>query len=296
MMLISALILLAPVPAVKSSLINVKGDNNLWTCTNGADAFCRCKPFLVSAAPATCAAAQSRCRETFCSPICLGMAWRPVISVDCARAPMWAGCADFAEELRSGAASAIVAQFQAFVCSRILGCCPADGENVRQLVDDSLYGEAFPRRALPMRTCSKYGSGQHASRCSACEAAVSVSLAVRPDMCVPKLGTGFGQRSDAASGNANQFAVEPESLTERCAFVQDAVSSMAERLVPALQDAVCACAGCCEADAVPSSAAARRRVCLFDLPLEDAWHGPLAFLGSGSDALLGSQRDSADEL
>lgn len=129
-------------------------------------------------------------------------------------------------------------------------------------------------------------------------------------MCVPQLGAGFGQHDGATSSSAKQFAVQPESLSERCAFVQDAVSAMADRLVPALQDAVCACAGCCDADADPSAAAgthaaslpalakpsSKQRVCLFDLPLEDAWEGPLAFLrhGSGGGDVSAAVEDEAE--
>lgn len=212
----------------------------------------------------------------------------------------------------------MIAQFQAFVCSKIVGCCSADGEDVRQLVEDSLYGEAFPERRLPMRACvARRGIEQQnrASRCSACEAAVSVSLAVRPEMCIPQLGAGFGQQDGTTSSSAKQFAVQPESLSERCAFVQDAVSAMADRLVPALQDAVCACAGCCEADdagaaagastgtdasaaassGTSSAAGSLRRVCLFDLPLEEAWQGPLAFLQHGNTASAVAAAFEGDE-
>jgi len=288
-----------------------------WTCEQGLKAFCACKPALRHDSPALCALAERQCEASFCSPICLANAWRPVITVDCSLSPGWQGCPAFAQELKRGAGDAIIAQFQGYVCSKILGCCAGAAESVQLRVEETLYGDVYPHKRLPLKTCS--GSDNHDARtrgvnsgfadaahgrsggrratCDACQRATRVHIAADPSMCLPR-----------SSSLGAPYAVQPDSIYERCTYVQDLVVSARGRLVPALQDAVCACAGCCNADgdeeeedaaagaaaaasvnsvaarsssqqpltaASAGSAGKRQRVCLFDADDGEAWLGSL---------------------
>jgi hypothetical protein len=239
-----------------------------------------------------------------------------VITVDCSLSPGWQDCPSFAQELKRGAGDAIIAQFQGYVCSKILGCCAGAAESVQLRVDETLYGDVYPHKRLPLKTCSVHGidhdsrsrmvtsgsedavhggNGGRRATCDACQRATRVHIAAEPSMCLPR-----------SSSLGAPYAVQPDSIYERCTYVQDLVVSARGRLVPALQDAVCACAGCCNADgdedeedAVGAASASAtslayrsssqqsltaastrgvgklQRVCLFDADNGEEWLGSL---------------------
>jgi hypothetical protein len=231
--------------------------------------------------------------------------------------PGWQDCPAFAQELKRGGGEAIIAQFQGYVCSKILGCCVGAAESVQLRVEETLYGDVYPHKRLPLKTCSasdnSHGdptrvvtsgfadaahgrSGGRRATCDACQRATRVHIVAEPSMCLPR-----------SSSLGAPYAVQPDSIYERCTYVQDLVVSARGRLVPALQDAACACAGCCNADgdedeedaagvaaaasgnsvvarsssqqslaaASAGRAGKRQRVCLFDADDGEEWLGSL---------------------
>lgn len=265
------------------------GSSRDWTCATGMSAFCDCGSLRVLS-PAMCELAERQCRASFCSPGCLVDAWRVVVTVDCSAAPGWAGCARYAAEMRAGGAAALISQFSAYVCANVLGCCTSDSPALHLAIEDGLFGDAYPARRLPMATCAA-ARGARAATCDACARATSVRIDADETRCIPRGAMASGGGATANGGGVAApaaYGVQPKSPAERCMYIASVVTAAAERLVPALQDAVCACTGCCEADggeeADDAAAAAAResgsagalrerrpRVCLFDLPEEDAW-------------------------
>ena len=246
-----------------------------WTCAAGMAAFCDCGSLRVLS-PGMCSLAEQQCRTSFCSPGCLSDAWRPVVTVDCSAAPEWAGCARYAAEMRSTGAAALVSQFSAYVCGSVLGCCPMASPTLHLSIEDGLFGDSYPLRRLPMAACAA-PHGARASTCAACARVTSIRIDADETRCIPRAA------AIAASAPAAPYSVQPKSPVERCMYIASVVTAAADRLVPAMQDAVCACSGCCNADggeeaedtaalaSVPDKMKPRARVCLFDLREEDAW-------------------------
>jgi hypothetical protein len=65
---------------------------------------------------------------------------------------------------------------------------------------------------------------------------------------------------------SNIYVVLDNSLSLQCEFVSDIIQTAYPRLIPALSDAVCSCAGCCTESGSDDSYA-----CLYDLLAEDKW-------------------------
>lgn len=233
-----------------------------WTCRQGITGFCTCPAGLGTD---TCDNIQAQCAKTFCS-LCLRTAWQADVKVDCSKVPAWKECALFERDLRGrgGAAAAAVAQFQAHVCSSVLGCCDGADPTLRLHVEDALFGARYPLAALPAGTCAaavRAGGRAALDACSSCRASVRVEIQSDPAACVTRLAT-----------TAPGYRPAPFSWEERCEFVSDVVQvrrgcgvhagyesdvctqsplppspwqAAYPRLQPALTDAVCACVGCC---------------------------------------------------
>jgi len=203
--------------------------------TCGKDLFCGCNPHMQHMSPDLCKTTLKQCHRSFCSPLCLRMAWMPHVNVDCSNAHKWVGCQRFAEEMVT-AERAITAQFQAYVCSTEFGCC----NNVTRLVDwveGHVFGDQYPRSLLPTQSCkaaAARSAHSAAETCKQCQAAVTVHLDLDTKRCLPPHGT--------------LRDVAPLSLHERCLFLADRIGTEQSRLKEVLRKQVCSCAGCCAGD------------------------------------------------
>jgi len=110
-----------------------------------------------------CTAIVAECQRSFCAHGCLGSSWAATLSLDCSKVPYWHECVRAEEELRAGAADAIVGAFRAEVCrsSAALGCCAADDaapalERDQTAVTVAMEGPlaGLPVRRLPLGACA----------------------------------------------------------------------------------------------------------------------------------------------
>lgn len=198
---------------------------------------------------------------------------------------------------------------QAYVCSTVLGCCPPGNDALQSRVEDALYGNSYPRALLPVSSCKEAGNiaigGTRLDSCSGCRSATSVQLYSDASMCTPRAASLREQyqiqplslHERVSSETADRRHKTPAELRLprvagskllpnvkalltisvffylQCEFVSDIVQTSYDRLIAALNDAVCACAGCCHDNTEGGTPGEGQHVsqCLFDAPQEDAW-------------------------
>lgn len=193
-----------------------------------------------------CPGITSQCRRSFCKPLCLRMAWKPVINVDCSKAPTWQWCPKFKAQVKA-AEKALVAQFRAFTCMNLHFC--NETRSMYEWIENHSFGNQYPQPHLPIEVCEK--NSRHASHrlqnpqstakdpeflevaerqadllCTACSTVISVDI--ERGECLP------------------QFKhLQPGSLQERCLYLADVIGQHKEALVRQLKSYVCPCLGCC---------------------------------------------------
>ena len=104
--------------------------------------FCQCPKTLPSS---LCQLVEDQCAKTFCAPLCLRLAWRPRLLVDCSRASQWDHCAAFETEVKE-AERAVTSQFQARLCADLHFCM--DNVGLREWVENRQYGNQYPSLLL----------------------------------------------------------------------------------------------------------------------------------------------------
>lgn len=219
LLLLVLLLALSSLPGalVSASRVNTKFSHGA-TCVDARAAFCQCKRDLEEAHPELCRSIVTQCRESFCRPLCLRMAWGVTIHVRCDRAPAWRGCRAFAREIKL-AEKAISAQFQAHVCANRLGCCT----NATRLVDwveTHVFADQYPNALLPVASCTAAASPasvEAAAAGAAAEASENPEIAgfdATMDKYVGDAATAAALRA-AGLGSHEEEASTPEGLKEK---------------------------------------------------------------------------------
>eukprot|EP00941_MAST-03F_sp_MAST-3F-sp1_P006060 g6060.t1 len=233
----------------------------------GQKSFCHCKDSVRRTHPELCKATVTQCERSFCNPLCLRMAWKPLVWADCSKIPSWKGCPLFAEEL-ADAAEAITAQFRALICSSEFSCCgvtanitnsgagvnyavpdEAAGRRLLDWVENKVFGQNYPLSRLPISSCKNAPRESRQASCTLCKEVIQVKLDLAQERCLPPKKA------------LNDVA--PFSLHERCLFLADRIASREEEFVHMLQKEVCSCAGCCPGE------------CFFRLKEPEDWMGNL---------------------
>jgi len=153
------------------------------------DVFCKCK-FSEANGNAglkeLCPGISAQCKKSFCNPLCLRMAWKPKISVNCDAAKTWSWCPKFAAQVEV-AKKAIGAHFQAFTCLDLHFCSPEDGVN--DWVENHSFGNQYPKHHLPISACvhDQANDEQNNMLCQACERVLDIE--VERGECLPQYKT-----------------------------------------------------------------------------------------------------------
>jgi len=183
---------------------------------------------------AMCKVMDDSCRASFCNPICLSSAWQVELEVDCAAAPEWKACPEFARQVLE-VQPAIAAQFQAHICLQTHLCPTTHTDQVANWVEAASHGPLWPEHVLPIPACLRDYHALHPrigqSTCDACSRIVRASI--RRGTCQMGFVPGFESR-------------EMSALQERCEYVADYISTHAHSLLLELQRSVCSCLGCCD--------------------------------------------------
>eukprot|EP01006_Ploeotia_vitrea_P042407 TRINITY_DN66623_c7_g2_i1.p1 TRINITY_DN66623_c7_g2~~TRINITY_DN66623_c7_g2_i1.p1 ORF type:complete len:223 (+),score=101.64 TRINITY_DN66623_c7_g2_i1:25-669(+) len=193
-LLLLAVALLAAVDTARAGGDNAKTEDKEKTKTEvregdeAHDIFCKCNlNYLGGTAHGLaelCPGISRQCRRSFCKPLCLRMAWKPKLHVDCEQAKGWNWCPKFAAQVRR-AARAVTSQFQAFTCLD-LHFCNETTNHISTWVENHSFGNHFPKHKLPIDACSHADAtvAQKETLCDACERVVSVEI--ERGQCLPQ--------------------------------------------------------------------------------------------------------------
>ena len=242
----------------ESARVQARARDHGTSCRDGVEAFCTCHKDVQAKHPAMCRNIVAQCKQSFCRPLCLRMAWKPSIKVRCDLVPEWSGCRTFRAQVER-AEKAITAQFQAHVCSELeLGCC-SNETKLLNWVENHVYADLYPRGHLPIDMCATSETVGHMDRqtyyslplqqanyesdpgskksrhemCKLCERVIEADIDTHEEsVCLPPHGS--------------LKKVIPNSLHERCLFMADMIGNMKERLAREFREEVCSCTGCCD--------------------------------------------------
>eukprot|EP00743_Colponemidia_sp_Colp-15_P009178 GILK01010015.1.p1 GENE.GILK01010015.1~~GILK01010015.1.p1 ORF type:complete len:295 (-),score=30.53 GILK01010015.1:499-1383(-) len=212
-------------------------ENGAMPCDDGREQFCNLCHQSTTIPKDVCDTLQTQCRKSFCKPICLRMAFDPVITVRCEKAPLWKDCEVFKKELKLRDTS-VLAQFRAHICGGLLGCC-SDASELTAWLDPHIAGDRTGHHVLPLPSCELSRTKETAaddvartmpSVCAMCRAAVDFQIR-SGENCVRE--------------ESKDKDVLPFSLQQRCHFVADLAGNLPLPIVRHLKSRVCSCAGCC---------------------------------------------------
>lgn len=127
-----------------------------------------------------CADSSKRCKDIYCSPICLSLGWS--CNIGPGKGP---AAANFTAAMTVEERQALCAQFIGHACSKMFKCCAAD-DALTDWVDGFGYGEASAAPLLPIAPCMHDPGDAKARKvaCDLCKASIKLEVAATPERCV----------------------------------------------------------------------------------------------------------------